>query len=56
MLVCCGMQVQQTLKRGSAAKRALAHFFLAASGVYVRALRVVQVGVDSVSTNPGRGF
>jgi hypothetical protein len=37
------VQVQQTLKRGSAVKRALAAFFLAASGVHLRALRVVQV-------------
>jgi hypothetical protein len=36
-------QVQQTLKRGSAVKRALASFFLAVSGMYVRARRVVQV-------------
>ena len=37
------IQVQQTLKRGSAVKRALASFFLAVSGMYVRAKRVVQV-------------
>lgn len=35
-------QVQQTLKRGSALKRALAGFFLAVSGAYVRARRTVQ--------------
>lgn len=39
---CLPPQVQQTLKRGSAIKRALAGAFLAIGGAYIRAKRITQ--------------